>query len=274
MKKIIIIILSTSLIFIPTNSIADETKETCLTYNLSSLFYDDYYPGTRWANKEITWSHNSPDIYGKQISRTMTNVEVEWIRQGIKSWDDALDTVSFKEVSNYKTAEINIGLTQLDLQFSGYWNSLWQHNIRHKAYIQINSLDDKITNEDRFVHAVQHEIGNVLGLGDIQRSGDISSVLEDPFEFPFGNKTLSNFDTGLIRQLYGESTCPSTFLSNKKNLENVIQKVKEVVTLPIQPVVIKNTKQQYSIVCTKGNKKITMYRYNKDYPCLRGYTRQ
>lgn len=274
MRKVFLLILSASLIAVPTNSNADQTKEICPNYNLSSLFYEDYYPGTRWANKEITWSYNSPDIYGKQISRKVSDTEAEWIRQGIKSWDDALDTVSFKEILTYQDAEIKIGLTALESQFSGYWHSFWQNNIRHIGYIQINSLDNKITTEDRFIHTVQHEVGNVLGLGDMHRSGDINSVLEDPFEFPFGNKTLSDFDTGLIRQLYGESTCPSTFLSNKKKVEDVIQTVKEVVVLPSQPVVIKNTKQQYAIVCVKGNKKITMYRYNKDYPCLKGYRRQ
>lgn len=278
MKKIFLLILSAFLIAVPTSSNASQTKDVCPTYNFSSLFYEDYYPGTRWGNKEITWSYNSPQINGKPIARIVSDVEAEWIRQSIKSWDDALDTVSFKEISNYENAEINIGFTQLSNNFSGYWNAWWQNNVRHKAYIQINSLDQKIVTEDRFIHTVQHEVGNVLGLGDIQRSGDIISVLEDPFEFPFGSKRLSDFDTGLVRQLYGESTCAPKLLSQKENnidIEKTIEKTIEKVEIVTQPVAVTlNKKVKHSIVCVKGNKKITMYRYNKDYPCLKGYLRQ
>ena len=274
MKKFFILVLLSCLFNIPSISYAGQINEICLTYNLSSLFYDDYFPGTKWQNKEISWSINSPVIYNKNISRSLSDTEVVLVRQAIKSWDDALDTVSFKEISDYQNAEINIGLTDLSNSFSGYWNALWQNNIRYKAYIQINALDQKIVNEDRFIHTVQHEVGNVLGLGDIERSGDINSVLEDPFEFPFGNKTLSDFDTGLIRQLYGESTCPSTFLSHKDQNNNVIQPVQSTEIVQKTTAIVSNKKQQYAIICVKGNKKITMYRYNKDYPCLKGYTRQ
>ena len=267
-----LLILSASLIAVPTNSSADDTKESCPEYNFSSLFYDDYTSGTHWANKEITWSSNSPEIAGKQTTRSFYDTELEWIRQAIKSWDDALYTVSFKEISNYQNAEINIGMTQLDSQFGGYWHSWWYGNgIRYKAYIQISSVNEFNKEENKFIHTVQHEVGNVLGLGDIQRSGDIISVLEDPFEFPFGNKILSDFDTGMIRQLYGESTCTSSSLSNNQKVDNVIQ---EVTIMPTQIATTKNIKQKHAIICTKGNKKITMYRYNKDYPCLRGYTKQ
>jgi len=274
MKKIFLFILLASLIAIPTNSSANQIKDFCPTYNFSSLFYEDYYPGTRWGNKEITWSHNSPQINGKPVARIVSDTEAEWIRQSIKSWDDALDTVSFKEISNYQNAEINIGFTQLSNNFSGYWNALWQNNIRHKAYIQLNVLDKTLNSEDRLIHAMQHEIGNVLGLGDMHRNGDISSVLEDPFEFPFGNKTLSDFDTGLIRQLYGESTCASTFLSHKEQNNNIIKTTEkvEIVTEPV--IVVSNKKIKHSIVCIKENKKIIIYRYDKNYRCLKGYTKQ
>jgi hypothetical protein len=65
--------------------------------------------------------------------------------------------------------------------------------------------------KNQFIHAVQHELGNVLGLGDIKPTKDIASTQEDSWQPPYGPIPLSDYDTGMIRQLYGESTCPSTF---------------------------------------------------------------
>jgi hypothetical protein len=65
--------------------------------------------------------------------------------------------------------------------------------------------------KSQFIHAVQHELGNVLGLGDIKPTNDFASTQEDSWQPPYGPVPLSDYDTGMIRQLYGESTCPSTF---------------------------------------------------------------
>jgi hypothetical protein len=256
MKKMLIFTLSILLICIPTNSSANQAEEICPIYDFSTLFYEDYFPGTKWANKEISWSTESFEINGKSISRKVSNLELEWIRQGIKSWDDALETVSFKEISDYQNAEINIGITELSSNFTAYWSAWWQGNIRYKSYIEINSLDINIKSKDIFIHTIQHEVGNVLGLGDIKVSNEINSVFEDPFQPPFGNKVLGDFDITLIRQLYGESTCSSTFLFKKINNDTPINQKK------------------YIITCIKQNKKIKLYKYNKNYLCPKGYNKQ
>ncbi len=47
-----------------------------------------------------------------------------------------------------------------------------------------------------------HEIGNVLGLGDISPRQDIRSIQEDPFQEDFVGSSLWEFDVRMIKQLY------------------------------------------------------------------------
>jgi hypothetical protein len=275
MKKFFTIFILFILTLTPVNSVASNTTDNCPVYDFSSLFYEEYFPNSVWKIKEISWSTNSLNIHNKDISRKFSPDEVSWVRSAIKSWDDAIDSISFKELTDPTNANINIGLVDLgQSEFGGYWYSYWDSNkIRNRAFIQINSSNRFLNEESKFIHVVQHELGNVLGLGDIRSSGDVISVLEDPLEFPYGNKTLSDLDTGLIRQLYGESTCKSTFPKYRQEVVPIvlIEKTVEPVA-KIQPKVFK--KEKYEIVCIKGNKKMIIYRYNKNYPCLRGYVKQ
>lgn len=274
MKKIIVLALAISFIVVPIKSNA---TEDCPTYNLSSLFYEDYYPGTKWNKKEISWSANSLQIDGMAVIRKFSEDEIELIRIGIKSWDDALDSISFKEVSS--SANINIGLINLNSWLAGYWYSSWDANLsRQSGYIKINPNSIFFKSKDGFVHSIQHEMGNILGLGDIKPNEKIISVLEDPFQDFYGNPVLGDFDTGLIRQLYNESTCTSSFLKNKNNKKESSIAVTEDSPIKDSSVPVKIIKQpivkeKYAIVCKNAKKTITIQRYNKDYPCPKGYSR-
>jgi hypothetical protein len=276
MKKIFSFILLVCFTSVPAIANADETKEVCPSYNFSTIFYDDYYPGTRWSTgKEITWSHDSSKINNKTISKNFSNTELVLIREAIKNWDDVLETISFKEVLSHENADINIGFVDIkELHIAAYWGSYWTNYMRHSAYIEINSFNDFNKNENQFKHVIQHEVGNVLGLGDMYKDKMINSVFEDPLEPPFGNKVLSDFDIGMMRQLYGESTCPSSFFSYKNNDKTIVNSIVQEKTVDLSNTSALNIKNKYSIVCVKNNKKITIYRYNKDYPCLRGYVRE
>jgi regulator of protease activity HflC (stomatin/prohibitin superfamily) len=48
-------------------------------------------------------------------------------------------------------------------------------------------------------------------MGYITPSSEIISVMEWPFQAPYGQVPLGEFDVSLIRAIYSESTCPSTF---------------------------------------------------------------
>ncbi len=199
--------------------------ETCPTYDFNKLFYEDYYPGTVWTRnavkKEITWSANPTIIETSNsssvtVSRPFTAVELSWIELAINSWDEALDSISFRRVTT-STAELTIGYTTfsstgLDAVAIGIWTGWWDNNnIRYKTTIRLKDSNNFIETKNNFIHAVQHEVGNILGLGDIRPTTEFQSVQEDPWQTPYGPLPLSNTDIGMIRQLYGESTCPSSW---------------------------------------------------------------
>jgi hypothetical protein len=205
--------------------------EVCPTYNLQSIFFEEYY-GTRWDNRsgsiEINWTLNRTTIRDENIIRPFTESEQLWVRAAFASWDDALSTVSFKEVTNPATPQISIGLVPLNEPgAAGYWNATWFGNWRNNATIKIKesliasnelSLKSKAPFVDSInfqknwlIGIVQHELGNVLGLGDIKPDSGIVSIQNDPFSPNATTNPLRESDVGMMRQLYGESTCPSTF---------------------------------------------------------------
>jgi len=195
--------------------------EVCPVYNFQSVFFVDYYPGTKWdnrsGNRSITWSANASIINDESVTRSFTLEELEWIRSAFQSWDEALDSVKFTETPQSAQAEIVIGYVALTSAANqpgaaGYWNAWWNNNWRNRATIKLKVSDTSwFSVKNQFIHAVQHELGNVLGLGDILPTNDFASTQEDSWQPPYGPIPLSDYDTGMIRQLYGESTCPSTF---------------------------------------------------------------
>jgi len=192
-------------------------------YDFPNLFSSEYYPGTKWKSttgiRVITWTASAPIVFDEPVVRSFTPDETTWLEAAFQSWDDALETVTFIEVPSSSNPEILIGFVAFTSApnqpnaFS-YWDAWWSDNRRDKATIKL-SVDQtswfKVKN--KFIHSVQHEIGNVLGLGDITPCAKFTSTQEDEWQPPYGNIPLSNFDIGMVRQLYGESTCPSTFLN-------------------------------------------------------------
>ena len=213
------IVITATTIFLPGTK---ANAEECPTYNFQSLFNGDYYPGTKWDNRsglrDITWSAQVPVIFDESVVRPFTPEELLWLEAAFQSWDDALETVKFSEVASSSDPEIVIGFVALSsapnqLDAFSYWDGWWNDNWRNKATIKISvGQFSWFKDKNKFIHAVQHEVGNVLGLGDIFPSTEFTSTLEDRWQPPFGNIPLSDFDTGMVRQLYGESTCSSTFL--------------------------------------------------------------
>lgn len=194
--------------------------EVCPVYDFQSLFFEEY-SGTKWDNRNgirnITWSANASVIHDESVTRSFTLEELEWVRSAFQSWDDALDSVKFIENSKGADAEIVIGYVALTSatnqpRATGYWNAWWSNSWRYRATIKLKASNTSwLSAKNQFIHAVQHELGNVLGLGDIMPTSQFTSTQEDSWQPPYGVIPLSEFDTGMIRQLYGESTCPSTY---------------------------------------------------------------
>ncbi|CAB4878426.1 MAG: hypothetical protein F2786_07080 [Actinobacteria bacterium] len=191
--------------------------QKCPIFDFKQMFIADYTAGSRWDNSSgdlhITWSSRSTSIYDETIARPFSDKENAWIRIAFQSWDDALDTISFQEVDPTASPEIVIGFVPLkpsaiQLNAMGFWNTWVADGIRYKATIKLKASDMKwFSNKNQFIHSVQHELGNALGLGDLNPNSAFTSVLEDPWQPPYGRSHLGDTDTAMIRQMYGESTC-------------------------------------------------------------------
>jgi hypothetical protein len=247
--------------------------EECPTYDFSSLFYEDYYPGERWANpgesKTITWTDSATTINNEVAVRNFSAAEQKWIQDAIQSWDEVLTNISFQKVEPEANPALTIGLTLLasgipnQANATGYWNAwLTSGNIRNRATIRIKETAPFLKTQNQFTHALQHELGNILGLGDIRPTTEIESAQEDPWQQPYGAVPLSDFDISIVRQLYGESTCKSSWAPL----------LSKATPTPI-PVVTKAPVKKVTIVCIKKGralKKVTAVKPK----CPAGYAKK
>jgi hypothetical protein len=193
---------------------ANAAKTQCKSFNFTELFYADYSTGSHWNNTgqkpQITWSAHSPIINDEPTNKSFTGQELTWIRTAFNSWDIALNSVEFIEVSPTSSPQITIGYVDLipsKVQPSafGFWTAWVTESKRNRASIKLKSTKAEwFSNSKQFIHTVQHELGNVLGLGDITPTSKFASVLEDPWQPPYGNSKLGATDIAMIRQLYGE----------------------------------------------------------------------
>jgi hypothetical protein len=196
--------------------VAAMAAATCPTYDLASLFFEDYY-GTVWTapgtSRNLRWTPFATTVHTEAVTRPFSEAELSLVRESFAAWDAALDSISFTEVTGDAPAEITIGWTPVADQGTSadaYWNGWWGGDrIRTRGTIRLRASSAFLSaGGAAFKHGVMHELGNVLGLGDIRPRDDIESTQEDPWQQPYGPAALSAFDRAVIRQMYGESTCP------------------------------------------------------------------
>lgn len=178
---------------------------------LGRLFYDDYSLNS-WSTgperRVISWTAKPAKILDRPVGRHLNKNESKWFRQAIESWDEALTTVDFIEVFEPE-ADLSVGFVDQKLQGNiAVWNAWWNQNgTRHLATIRFRLSSDFLNSRAGFIQTAQHEIGNMLGLGDISPRKNIKSVMNDPAQKPSGRASLGPFDKKMIRQLYGEAPC-------------------------------------------------------------------
>jgi hypothetical protein len=234
MRKCLLAFISASLLLfsLPQMSTAS-AQEICRTFNFSQTFNFGYNPDfptwtTPGVKRVITWvALDSGELNGKRIQRSLGMQNLEWLKEAFQSWDDALDSISFQEVSTLSNADIKIGWTQvLQLDYETLFQVRTVQPVRTNASIELKTGSVFLIFKENFMQAVQSDIGHILGMGYINPSTEFESVMEWPFQAPYGQVPLGEFDVSLIRSIYSESTCPSSFSPVIQSKINQITAVK------------------------------------------------
>ena len=177
------------------------------------MFHSDYH-STRWTpGRVITWSLvNYPDVLYLPYTNIYVDVallqktsQINLVRQAFNLWDSALSSITFQETTMGNDADVAVGIVDGGITTWGRWHMTWNNKINNNAAIRImNHLND-----NQFLTTILHEIGNVLGLGDMYPNSYIQSIQEDldsfPEYFPVDASNLWPFDKQMIQYLYGES---------------------------------------------------------------------
>ncbi len=234
MRKSLLAFISASLMLFSLPQITTASaQEICRTFNFGQTFnfgYNSDFPTwtTPGVKRVITWvALDSGELNGKRIQRSLGIQNLEWLKEAFQSWDDALDSVSFQEISTGSNADIKIGWTQvLQLDYETLFQVRTAQPVRTNASIELKTGSVFLIFKENFIQAVQSDIGHILGMGYINPSTEFESVMEWPFQAPYGQVPLGEFDVSLIRAIYSESTCPSSFSPVIQSKINQIAAVK------------------------------------------------
>jgi len=179
-----------------------------LTINLDSIFYEDYL-GVKWETRpgeirQLTWSIKD---YG-EWDTDLTALQIAKIKKAFGIWDYAIEGIDFAELDyNDRSADITISSFPVDgpsLNFA-FWGCDYDENMHINYAIIVFDSDDfdgNDLNNEYFLLTAMHEIGNILGLGDLAPSDEYRSVQEDPFPEQFTGYELWDFDKRMIDILY------------------------------------------------------------------------
>lgn len=196
----------------------DDSISNKKIHDFKKLFYDDYHNFKWESGKTIKWdlvydfinipyTNERVKVYNLK-KNTIHNKVIKLIEKAFKLWDNELTSINFERSKGMgNNADLTIGFHKnLPGNNKGYWNAKWGNNlIAKKATIRIEeSIINTDFRESFFLTLMLHEIGNVLGLGDISPSNKFKSIQEDPFPEDFSGDKLWNFDVGMIKQLYNE----------------------------------------------------------------------
>ena len=229
-----------SLVFLPAINSAS-AQENCRTFNFREVFNFGYNPEfPTWTSpgvkRVITWvALDTGELNGKKIQRSIGTQHQGWLREAFQSWDEALDTISFQEVNVGNDADIKIGWTQVSqLDYESLFEVKTAQPTRSSASIELKTGSAFLIFRENFIQVVQSDIGHILGMGYITPTPNVVSVMEWPFQAPYGQIPLGEFDVGLIRAIYSESTCPSTF---SPVIQSKIREIEDAKTLALAKLV-------------------------------------
>jgi hypothetical protein len=237
-------------------------------------------PAANWKNSEpvrvITWSSNETFIAPDPVSTQFSPTEQAWLQEAFDSYSEILDSVAFQKITTPNTANIVIGYTLLSkgiipTETTGGTFGLWNFN----ASLQTGTialLDAKLRpknfklfdSRDGFIHAVQNELGNILGVPDVDSNAPKRALVTiyDTSKFlAYGQVKINDYDAATVRQLYGESTCSSFYTVEARAANLAADKIAGEKSLgpTTTTTVTTSAPTKITITCVKGKttKKVT-----------------
>ena len=221
------ILVSTTTTVIPSEApevaIEDDTTSTSTTVSsnettsdedidFDEIFYEEYF-NVRWMWDVVNWDIATDEIitaYNQEVFPVIyideDSKEYQTITEAFQLWDDALlatnsyITLEKGDPGIPNVQEITIGIVDDIPDERGLFEIRWNDT---GQILKASIMIQKDLGE-YFLTAVLHEIGNVLGLGDIRTRGDLQSIMEDPYDEIFNDDKLWEFDIKMINQLYGD----------------------------------------------------------------------
>ena len=209
--------------------------EVCPTYDVQKVFDGGSFYDAIWTSPTITWTFeknelaNIGPVWGEtsaRISRIPSSTERTIIEKAFENWDRALDsrTITFTTSAN---ADIKVGFVESQGHpwfFRFYTRSqVPPRGNLFNGVIGFSSLETAIINEGYFSALAHRRVANILGMGFILNTNSNATVmkgdLQDIYDARSGSSLKNegaryvptDYEIGLIRSLYGESTCPSDF---------------------------------------------------------------
>ena len=198
---------STTLLETTTTTLLETTTTTVPDFiDFDKLFFEDYF-AVRWNKENITWRFAEEQLTTAYSEKEYSLIKpsessITYTKKAFQVWDDAVNSINFKQSENSDNADITIGIVDnIPGRNFGFWESVWNENneITYSTII----IEDNLGGAT-FLTTIMHEIGNVLGLGDISPRQDIRSIQEDPFQEDFVGSSLWAFDVQMIKQIYDE----------------------------------------------------------------------
>ena len=197
-------------------------------------FFQNYF-SVKWYTddisvKTVTYSFPSKELRtttdgtSKDITRLFSDPEKDIINNSIKAWDTSINKIQFKLVNDNSEADITFGLTFIDGKGGREvgWSAVKTSSSSSLFnYVIVEVEDEDVLSDNDFTQKILNLIGKSLGFGDIRSTNSFESVMEVPAKGLYSEEVkLGDFDKGMIKTLYKESSFLSKNINTLKPVLN------------------------------------------------------
>jgi len=201
-----------------------------MSLDFDTLFYEEYH-GARWAHhgelRTVTWSAvngalSVPWPPGTVVQASATAADLAIFQNAFDLWDSVIDRISFQYTEDHAAADVSIGVAPTEAfgGAAGYWSATFLYDLTfHEGAVLI---DPETLLRGNGLGITLHEVGNILGLGDIHPDPGFRSIQEDPQPETFTGEALWDFDVAMIRTHYGEDPARPAYITDSSDNDIVL----------------------------------------------------